>query len=240
MTSIFQNNLKINTFFPKPELVIWYVKISRIMQSILYKKSLPDSKLKKNRFFGKDDFSKSFLNHDELKILNGFKALKKQIEWISGRYLTKLMIQYNFYPVLPLDEINLSYLDEGAPFLNHDPGLPFSISHSNEYTATACCKKRTKIIGVDVEKITEKPNAGFLKTAFTKNEILHLEDNAVSIFKNWTIKEAYLKYIKKGFNENLYNVEVIDNKIWHNQTKINVDIYSTMINENYILSLVSN
>ncbi len=78
-----------------------------------------------------------------------------------------------------------------------------------------------------------------MKTAFTQNEIAHLKDDAAQIFKNWTIKEAYLKYIKKGFNESLHRVEVINNEILHNNNKINVDMFSTFINDDYVLSLVS-
>ncbi len=192
----------------------------------------------RNRVFDKEDFRQSFLNSDEINTINGFKALKKQLEWISGRYLIKLMIQYNFSLHLPLNQITISYLDEGAPFLTHDPDIPVSLSHSNNYTAAAFCRNKTKTIGIDIEKIAKKPDIWFLKTAFTQNEIIHLEDNADSIFKNWTIKEAYLKQIKKGFNESLHKVEVIDKEIWHNKKQINIDVYSTFIDD-YVLSLVS-
>ena len=220
------------------EVIIWYVRIPGIIESIFHKGSLHDTKQMRNRIFNKEDFKQSFLNRDEINTINGFKAMKKQIEWISGRYLIKLMIQYNCLQHLPLNQITISYLDEGAPFLTHDPDIPVSLSHSNNYTAAACCKSREKTIGIDIEKIAKKPNAWFLKTAFTKNEIIHLEDNAESIFKNWTIKEAYLKQIKKGFNESLHKVEVIDNEIWHNKKQINIEVYSTFIDD-YVLSLVS-
>ena len=238
MTSIVQNDIKINILCPNREVTIWYVRIPRIIESIFHKGSIPDSKQMRNSVFDKEDFRQSFLNSDEINTINGFKALKKQIEWISGRYLIKIMIQYNFSLHQPLNQITISYLDEGAPFLTHDPDIPLSLSHSNNYTASAFCRNKAKTIGIDIEKITKKPDVWFLKTAFTQNEIKHLEDNADSIFKNWTIKEAYLKQIKKGFNESLHKVEVIDNEIWHNNKQVNIEIYSTSIDD-YILSLVS-
>ena len=189
MTSIFQNDIKINTLCPNREVTIWYVRIPRIIESIFHRGSLPDSKQIRNRVFDKEDFRQSFLDSDEINTINGFKALKKQMEWISGRYLIKLMIQYNFSQHLPLNQITISYLDEGAPFLTHDPDIPVSLSHSNNYTAAAFCRNKEKTIGIDIEKIAKKPDAWFLKTAFTQNEIIYLEDNAESIFKNWTIKE---------------------------------------------------
>jgi len=238
MTSIFQNDIKINTLCPNREVTIWYIRIPRIIESVFHGGSLPDSKQMRNRVFDKQDFRQPFLNSDEINTINGFKALKKQMEWISGRYLIKLMIQYNFSLHLPLTQITISYLDEGAPFLTHDPDIPVSLSHSNNYTAAAYCRNREKTIGIDIEKIAKKPDTWFLKTAFTQNEIIHLEDNAESIFKNWTIKEAYLKQIKKGFNESLHKVEVIGNEIWHNKKQINMEVYSTFI-DGYVLSLVS-
>ncbi len=238
MTSIFQNDVRVGILYPESDIIIWYAKIPTIMESIFYKESLPDFTEVKNRLFDKKDFRQPFLNSEEIETVNGFKALKKQIEWISGRYLVKRMIQYHFSQQNPLSEITISCLDEGAPFLTHHPDISVSLSHSNNYTAAACCRNTKKTIGIDIEKIAKKPDAWFLKTAFTKNEIKHLEDNAGSIFKNWTLKEAYLKLIKRGFNESLHKVEVIDSKIWHNKKQIHINVYSTFIDD-YVLSLVS-
>jgi 4'-phosphopantetheinyl transferase len=83
------------------------------------------------------------------------------------------------------------------------------------------------------------PDPYFLNTAFTQNELLTLEKEAPSVFKNWTIKEAYLKYIKKGFNESLHKVEVIHDEIFHHHIKADVDIFSHAIDSNYILSLIT-
>jgi len=239
MGSIFQDKICINTLSPKPGITIWYAGIPEIIQSVFKKEARPDLRAVLNELFKKQDFTKPFLSHEEISTINGFKALKKQIEWISGRYLTKQMIQQLFLGNASLDQITLSYLELGAPFLTTTPDLPVSLSHSNDYTASACCKDKEQTLGIDIEKITKKPDAYFMKTAFTQNEILHLKDDAAQIFKNWTIKEAYLKYIKKGFNESLHRVEVINNEILHNNNKIHVDVFSTFINDDYVLSLVS-
>ena len=188
--------------------------------------------------FQKSDFIKPVFNNEEIITINSFKALKKQIEWISGRVLIKQMLQYFFLTTAALNQITLSYLEQGAPFVTQQPDIPISLSHSNEYTTAACSKNREQCIGLDIEKITKMPDIFFLKTAFTQNEIEYLKDNADQVFKNWTIKEAYLKYIKKGFNESLHRVEVINDEIWHNKKKISVDVYSTFI-DGYVLSLVS-
>ena len=239
MISNFQNNITIHSLSVKPGLTTWYAKISEITKEVLHKDCLSSITQIKNIFFDKNSFKQCFLSNEEINTINGFKVLKKQREYISSRYLIKLMIQSGFSLNIPLDQINLSSLNQGAPFLNYDPNIPLSLSHSNNYTAAVCCKNRGKTIGIDIEKIAKKPDIWFLKTAFTQKEIAHLQDNAVSIFQNWTIKEAYLKYIKKGFYEDLQKVEVINNEIWHNHNRINVDISSTLIDNNYILSIVS-
>ena len=140
---------------------------------------------------------------------------------------------------LPLDHIELSCQEQGAPFLDGHPEIEISLSHSNDYTAAACSTNIGQAIGIDVEKISKKPDQAFLKTAFTENEIAQMPDDAAQIFKYWTIKEAFLKYIKKGFNESLHKAEIIDDHIYHHKKKVDVDIYSTRIQNDYILSLVS-
>ncbi len=239
MGSIFQDKICINTLSPSPGITIWYAKIPEIIQSIFKKNARHDLRAKSNEVFKREDLIQPFLSYEEISTINGFKALKKQVEWISGRYLIKQMMQQLFLRNTSLDQITFSYHDQGAPFLTTHPDLPVSLSHSNDYTASACCKDPKKTLGIDIEKITKKPDANFMKIAFTKNEILNLKNDAAQIFKNWTIKEAYLKYIKKGFNESLHRVEVINNEIFHNSIKIDVDVFSTYINGDYVLSLVS-
>ncbi|CCK79215.1 4'-phosphopantetheinyl transferase family protein [Desulfobacula toluolica] len=238
MTLTFQNKSFINTLTSKPGIIIWYSRIPDILRSIVSNSKYHHIRPQANEIFKKEDFICPVFSKEEINTINGFKALKKQIEWISGRYLIKQMVQHIFLKTTPLDHITLSYLDQGAPYVTNCPDIPISLSHSNDYTTVACCKNKHQTIGIDIEKITKKPDIFFLKTAFTQNEILNLKDNAAHIFKNWTIKEAYLKYIKKGFNESLHKVEVINNEIVHNQKKINVDVYSTFLNE-YVLSLIS-
>jgi 4'-phosphopantetheinyl transferase len=239
MSSPWQNKIGIKTLSPKSGIIIWYAGIRQIILSII-KKELPhDFKIEANETFTKENFFLPFLNHEEISTINGFRALKKQVEWISGRYMIKQMIQQLFLENVCLDQISLSYQDLGAPFLTLLPDLPVSLSHSNDYTAVACSKNKGQTIGVDIEKIAKMPDAFFMKTAFTQNEILNLNEDAAQIFKNWTIKEAYLKYIKKGFNESLHRVEVIKDEILHNNKKIDVDVYSTFIDDDYALSLVS-
>jgi 4'-phosphopantetheinyl transferase len=239
MALTFQNKIQVCTLSPKPEVTIWYSRIPIIIRSILTKRIHHISKPLVNEIFTKDDFINNLFNDDEINTINSFKALKKQLEWMSGRYLIKQMIQHIFLKNIRLDQITLSYLDQGAPYLTHNPEIPISLSHSNDYTTIACSHNKGQTLGIDIEKIKGKPDAGFLKIAFTKDEVINMGDVPAKIFKHWTIKEAYLKYIKKGFNESLQKVEVIHDEILHNKKGIDVDIYSRQIDNDYFISLVS-
>jgi len=196
MTSLpIQNEPCINALSPKPGIVIWYSRIPDIIDKVLRKATYHNFRPQVNEIFKKTDLIQPVLSDAELQTVNGFKAMKKQVEWICGRYLLKLMLARFFLKNTPLDGITLSYLDEGAPFVSCQPQIPVSLSHSHDYTAVACRVDATHPIGLDLEKIAPMPDASFLNIAFTQNELLTLEKNAPAVFKHWTIKEAYLKYI---------------------------------------------
>lgn len=228
----------IRTLLLKPGIIVWYCEIPWIIRSIFSKTTYHNYRPMVNEIFKKDDFVPGIFHTDEMNIVNGFKAFKKQAEWLSGRYLVKQLIHSRFLGDSPLDRITLGALDQGAPFVSNLPDLPVSLSHSYDYTAVAVCGDTGKTIGLDLEKIQKKPDHGFLKTAFTSREIRHMPDDAESIFKHWTIKEAFLKYIKKGFHESLHKVEVIDNTIRHHGTRLDLTIRSAKIADDYIVSLV--
>ncbi|MCF6246834.1 MAG: 4'-phosphopantetheinyl transferase superfamily protein [Desulfobacula sp.] len=233
------NGIAISTLSLKPGITIWYCKIPHIIRAIFSKNIYHNYRPVVNEIFKKNDFNEPIFNTQEINAVNGFRAFKKQIEWLCGRYLVKQLLHLNYLTKYPLEKITLGYLEQGAPYVAIAPDLPISISHSNDYTAAAAAADRTKIIGLDIEKIQKKPDKYFLKTAFTQKEISQSGESAEMIFKNWTIKEAYLKYIKKGFNESLHKVEILDNEIRHNNKKVDLDVHSIKFEENYILSMVS-
>ncbi|MFH2061218.1 MAG: 4'-phosphopantetheinyl transferase superfamily protein [Pseudomonadota bacterium] len=239
MTICFHNNINIHTLSANPGVTIWYSNIPMIISSLITIGKYHNLQPMVNEIFKKEDFDISCFNLSEIKAINSFKALKKQMEWMAGRYIIKQMIHSVFLNDLPLEKINLSYHNHGAPFVTNHPDIPISLSHSHDYTAAACSIIPDQTLGIDIEKISKKPGHAFLNTAFTKIEIMNMEDDAASIFKHWTIKEAYLKYIKEGFNESLHKVEFIKDHIYHHQKRIDVDIFSTRISTDYVLSLVS-
>ncbi len=230
--------IDVHTISPEPGIHIWYCKIHHIIHSVFSNGNYHNFRVGVNKLFKKDNFKHPFLSTLEFKTLNDFKSLKKQIEWVCGRYLLKLMFTILTRQNIDFKKVTLGYHELGAPFFRNMPDLPISLSHSNEYTVAAICDNKEKTIGIDMEEIRADPSMQFLNIAFTPKEIQSMNSNAEDIFKNWTIKEAYLKYIKKGFNESLHHVEVINNEIFHNQNPLDLKIYSKIIDDKYALSLV--
>lgn len=234
-----KDNIPVHILSVKPDIKIWYAEIPNIISGLLYDACNVDLLKGRSIEFKPDDFRISCINPEELDTINSFKALKKQIEWMCGRYVAKQMVQKFFFQKELLHNITISYHNKGAPFIAGHPDISISISHSNDMTAAACSMNSCKTVGLDVEKIGRQPDSAFLKIAFTNREIEFLKKEAASIFLNWTIKEAYLKYIKMGFHESLHKVEIINDDIRHHDKKVDVDIFSKQISKEYILSLVS-
>jgi len=161
------------------------------------------------------------------------------VEWMAGRFLVKSMVQRKLWNKTPMTQITIMHHEQGAPFVKEFPEFRISISHSGDYAGVALTDIKNMDLGLDIEEIGKKPEAMFMKTAFTENELVLMEMTPRKIFSHWTIKEAFLKYIKKGFNENLHHVEIIGDNIFHKKIKANVSIISTTIDKGYALCLIT-
>lgn len=238
MTLKFYDSIIIHPVIVTEEIVIWYASIPDIIKTLLPRLNYNDYKTRLNEQFTLKEFSYSVFNEAEIKTANRFKAMKKQMEWMAGRFLIKKMIHFNYLPDLALNKISLSYEEQGAPFVTGYPEIQLSLSHSHDFTAAVCSTQPDLSLGLDLEKIPLKLDQGFLKTAFTQNEINHMKTDEPSIIRSWTAKEAYLKYIKKGFNESLHRVEIISDRIFHNKKEVGARLFSIQIETGYYLSLV--
>ncbi|MBF0242111.1 MAG: 4'-phosphopantetheinyl transferase superfamily protein [Desulfamplus sp.] len=209
-------------------------------------------KIKRDCKFCQQDFTTNFLSEDEIQKLNSYKSMKKQIEWIAGRFLVKNMVK-EFFGCgcnIELPDICISYKNEGAPFLEQFELLSLSISHSGDYVAAALCKN-SKNIGLDIEKSDYIPSQSFMRIVFTERELENINSTVKSnnmgidaiysheVMRRWTIKEAFLKYIEKGFNEKLKSLEMLDNRLlYNNKEVVGVSISTFNIDQNYLLSII--
>ncbi len=229
-----------NCYSPAPGIHILALRISDCLARILPGK-IPENYLGKPRIdFAESDFCQRVFSPREIRSINHFKILKKQAEWICGRYTLKRLAQKVLTPENRLEEITVSYLAKGAPFIEALPHVPISISHSGDYTAAAVSTDPDITLGIDIEKIGSLPRPGFMKTAFTQNEIAAMPQTARDVFIHWTLKEAYLKLIKLGFNESLHRVEIINTQVFSHGKPQPVKSVTQILDESYALSLMWN
>jgi 4'-phosphopantetheinyl transferase len=146
------------------------------------------------------------------------------------------------FPVYDYEDIVVENGNRGAPYIQEMLSPHISISHSNEYAVGGISLNTNIDLGLDIEKIEPRDLNAFNDVAFTENELSNYIDlSDTTICKNWTIKEAYLKFLKQGFNINLKRLEVIDDTIIFDRSiQDNINVLSKQIDETYQLSVVYN
>lgn len=223
-----------------PDIRIGFVTIADFIKTNLVNVPADNYRVLKNIVFHPDMFSRPFLSFAEIKTLNRFKALKKQIEWLSGRFAVKKLVSSAGFLPDNYSGIIIDYEPDGAPYLPEHPDLPISISHSGDYAACALSRNSFIKIGIDIEKIDPSGIKHIFNVAFTAREQSILKSSSdAAVFESWTAKEAYLKYIKKGFHESLKQIEVINGKIYHHHQSIpDAALFSGRVNNEYALALV--
>ncbi len=222
----------------KQPIIVQTLKLSDIQARVFTPGLKPDGPSMRSRMFKARMFDVPFLSEDELIRVNRFKALKKQMEWICGRFAMKRLAGDILDSAIPLDEIRIDYREKGAPYLTQFPEIPVSLSHSGDFTAAAITLDTKMTLGIDIEKIGTMPDQGFMKTAFTEDEIRHMPAHARAVFHHWTLKEAFLKFLGLGFNESLHHVAVIKDRIYHCGITQAVHTWSCFPDDRYVLSLV--
>ena len=212
--------------------------ISRLIQDLIQRPLDRNYQILKPLIFSPNDFKRDFLNPEEMERINTFKALKKQVEWLCGRFSAKTLAQEFLMPDHGLAQVKIDYLEQGAPYLTAFEDHCLSLSHSGIYTAAALVMEPNILMGIDIEAVGPRPGHAFMKTAFTARQIKNMGNCAHDVFVSWTLKEAYLKYIRKGFNESLHRVEIIKGRIYHHGQEKHLACRSLDLDNGYILSMV--
>ncbi len=167
-----------------------------------------------------------------------FRVLKKQAEWLCGRLAVKAATAELLG--VPPREILVDTEPEGAPFLADYTGHPISISHSGDHAVAVISLRNEGRVAVDIERVEAGRMPTLARVAFTPQEIAELEGATDGQwYRRWTLKEAYLKYIAKGFHESLKRVEILDCGICHNGALVPGIAWDTPdFHEGYRLSVV--
>lgn len=223
------------------DILLCVVDINAVASQVLKGFRIESFRHERNRELSPDDVTARFFSRDEFNYLNGFKSLKKQMEWMAGRLAVKCLVAESEEGGMDLTGVEISYLPQGAPYLKNWPDYDISISHSQDYAVAGLSRRRDIRLGLDIEKMADR-DCGFLrKIAFSQRENKRIASNDYKThYALWTLKEAYLKYLQLGFHENLQVVEMVDGKLYYKQKPVDaaINIQSGEIRDGYAFTLV--
>jgi 4'-phosphopantetheinyl transferase len=225
---------------PVPGCRLAFVSIPCFLERCLDKAVPENFRIAPPLVFASRDFRRTFLGVDEIDHINRFKALKKQVEWMAGRYAAKHLARQFLEGRPHPAATRVAYRPQGAPYLAQAPTVPLSISHSWDYAVAGLGFDPSCRLGLDLERIRPGSRATLLRTAFSDREAAALTSGGdAALFLRWTAKEAYLKAVGKGFHESLKQVEILDDTIWHHHRPVpSLTLHSRLPFQGYAFSLV--
>lgn len=117
--------------------------------------------------------------------------------------LVEALKQENAFQEMPL----IGHGEHGKPYLTNYPHWHFNQSHCKEGVAIVVSKQGP--VGIDIE-CRRKINAPLIKRVCNEHElemIATAKDSELEFLRIWTRKEAYVKYLGTGIQDNLKEVE---------------------------------
>ena len=178
-----------------------------------------------------------FLSIDERNRAKRYHFLKDKNRFIICRFILKFLLAE--YTGLGIDKILIDIDSNKKPYLSSHPSVFFNVSHSGEWALIAIAKTP---IGIDVEYVnTSFEYEEILPTIFNKpeiNEIKNSKDNHHAFFKFWTRKEAIVKAIGKGIDDDIKKICATDGLHSLPLTMVGnfkqINAFSFNVNENYM------
>lgn len=150
------------------------------------------------------------LSEREHAFYQTLKIPKRRAEWLGGRLALKKLLcahlggAWTDYTVLAPGGVGKPTVQMGGKPIH----LSFSLTHSNGY-AVAVLAPKAKYIGIDLEKITPRPNA-WKDQFFHPSELTADTDEFLTTL--WTQKEALVKLLGSGLTVNTLDVRVVEGK----------------------------
>lgn len=192
-------------------------------------------------FYGHLTSLEKFLHKTEIEPIKRFKNLNNQRNKLVGRSVRKWIIS-RYLQIAPADI--LFETDEfGKPFcrIASIKNIFFNSADSGKYMVFICANKP---VGIDIELIDGTFRYDEIVAAYfteLEKKILTKDPQNNSLFYTfWTRKEAVLKAIGKGLQEDLGSIEVVDGVNQNTNdccTIINRFIVSSfVIAQNYFIS----
>lgn len=178
-----------------------------------------------------------FLDSKETERANRYYKKKDKSRFIICRSLLKLVLSLHAKVTIP--EIKIDYLTNKKPYLSTNSSIYFNVSHSENFGLIAISNCP---VGIDIEFINPTYNfESLLGSVFNTNEITFIKnakDKKLAFFNLWTRKEAFVKAIGKGIDNDFSKVPSLDGEHLFNvsffQNEKNWKIQSFEVARNYI------
>lgn len=178
-----------------------------------------------------------FLNSSEKERAERFHKEIDKNRFIVYRSILKFIL--STYTNLGVENIYFTLTNNKKPYLASHPELHFNISHSEDFAVIAIANKE---VGIDIEYLSADFNFNNLFSDIFKEDEITIIKNAAdkkqAFYTLWTRKEAFVKAIGKGIDEdfrsipslngehNIENIMLKNNKNWQ--------LHSFIINDNYL------
>ena len=198
-------------------ITLAFVPIQAFLRHYLPGLPFSDDRAARPLMIAAEDFSSPLLAPSETKRVNAFKSRKRQTEWMAGRLAAKSLALTRTDGVRAPSDVVVAHHPEGAPYLEQAPALSLSISHAHGFAVAGLGHSDLTAIGIDIEKKVPLDVEAMLRVAFSDREKRCLDPaDQDRFYACWTLKEAYLKYLGRGFRERLKQVEILDDRsVWH-------------------------
>ena len=98
--------------------------------------------------------------------------------------------------------------EHGKPFLSYRPGVHYNISHSGAYVV---CVLADQEVGIDIQIHREVNYDRMLRRMVTekeREEILKRPDLEQEFFRQWVIREAFIKWTGEGLSRDLRTISL--------------------------------
>jgi 4'-phosphopantetheinyl transferase len=184
----------------------------------------------------KSDLSK-FLNSKEYNRAERYHKETDRSRFIISRSILKFILAA--HAKLDVKNISFDYHLNKKPYLATCPWLSFNISHSGDFAVIAISRDK---VGIDIEYMSDDFNfSNLLPDIFEDAEILSIQ-NAVNqkhaFYTLWTRKEAFVKALGKGIDEDFKYIPCLDGQ--HNidstvlKTTKNWNVHSFDLEDHYL------
>jgi 4'-phosphopantetheinyl transferase len=155
-----------------------------------------------------DDLS-NFLDSYEVERAKRYYKKADKNRFIICRSLLKFALA--LYTQSHIKDISIELLSNKKPYLPKYPDVFFNVSHSGDYAVLAISDTP---IGIDIESMDlNYPFQETMPSIFNEDEIqfIHASDHkAKTFFRLWTRKEAFVKALGKGIDDNFSKIPCLD------------------------------